>query len=124
FSSDINQELENGRNIPEFDVYFGNADNQPVYAIKHCNENFISEKYRCDIITDENQSVKISYNYSEEITIPKSLFCEEQGVIRFCISGININETDPELRLLTCIYINYDVTDEKVVLSPWDGSRA
>ena len=123
FSSDINQELEYGRNIPEFDVYFGNANNEPIYVIAHSNENFISEKYRCDIITDESQSVKISFSYSEKITIPKSLFSEEQGVIRFCISGMDVNEFSPVRRIITCIYINYDVIDEKVILSPWDGYR-
>lgn len=124
FASDINQELENVRNIPEFDVYFGDADNEPVYTIAHSNENYVSEKYRCDIITDESQLVKIGFTHSEVITIPKSLFSEEQGVIRFCIRGVNVNEIAPELRLISCIYINYDVTkDEKVILSPWDGYR-
>jgi hypothetical protein len=124
FSSDINQELEDGRNIPEFDIYFGDANNEPIYTIAHINENFISEKYRCDIIdiiTDESQSVKISFNYSEDIKIPKSLFSEEQGVISFCISGVNVNEVSPENRIITALYINYEVTDEKVILSPWNG---
>lgn len=123
FSSDINHEHEYGRNIPEFDIYFGDANGEPIYEIEHRNENFISEKYRCEIIRDKNNSVKISFNYSEKINIPKSLFSEKQGVIRFCIRGINVNEFNPIPQIITGKYINYDIINEKVILSPWDGQR-
>lgn len=124
FSSDINQELEFVRNIPEFDVYFADADRNPIYTIRHSTENFVSEEYRVTWIFDENYNVKEKiYNHSESITIPKELFTEEQGVIRFYVSGININEIQPTYKTIVSAYINYDIKDGKVILSPWDGYR-
>lgn len=123
FSPDINFELENGINIPEFDVYFGDSDHEPIYTIAHKNENYVSEKYRCRITSDESHLVIINFNYSEKITIPRSLFSEDQGVIRFCISGTDVNAENPKYHIISLIYINYDVANEIVVLSPWDGKR-
>ncbi len=125
FSSDINQELELVRNIPEFDVYFADADRNPIYTIRHSTENFVSEEYRVTCVYDENYNfIEKIYNHSESITIPKELFTEEQGVIRFYVSGININEIQPTYKTIVSAYINYDIKDGKVILSPWDGHRS
>lgn len=125
FNPDINNELENVRNIPEFDVYFGDSYYKPLYLIRHSTENFVSEKYRCTLGTSEGV-VSIGYRYSERITIPQELFTKQQGVISFCIGGIDLNvhpDLVPEYKVITCVLINYDIKDGKVVLSKWDGKR-
>lgn len=130
FSPDINHELENGRNIPEFDVYFGDSYYKPLYLVRHSTENFVSEKYRCTVGSSEGV-VLIGYSYSERIIIPQELFVKQQGVISFCIGGVNVNEYDPEYdpelvpeyKVIACILMNYDIKDGKVVLSKWDGKR-
>lgn len=124
FSPDINLELESGRNIPTFDIYFGDSNHEPIYTIRHSTDNYVSEEYRVSWIFDENYNItEFVYNHSESITIPQDLFSEDQGVIRFCIGGIDINEIEHEYKTIACAYINYDVVDGKVILSPWDGYR-
>ena len=123
FSPEIEQEHEFGRNIPEFDVYFGDANLAPMYTIRHSTDNFVSEEYRVTWVFDESYNVtEMIYNHSEEITIPQSIFSEEQGVIRFCVGGTNINEVEQEYKTIACAYISYKIVDGKVKLSPWDGN--
>lgn len=119
FSPNIEHEQKNGRNIPEFDVHLYNVENKTICITTHIDENFISEKYRCSFMTEKEKTdfVEISFSYSEKITIPNELFSENQGEICFSITGLNINEINPEEKILTCIYIGYKVVGEKVVLS-------
>ncbi|MCH5163612.1 MAG: hypothetical protein J1F36_01200 [Clostridiales bacterium] len=112
-----------GRNIPEFDIYFADVNVEMLYLIRHNEENYASEKYKCRIIDEADGSFKIEFNYSEEVTIPKELFTKEQGVIGFCVGGIDLNSVRKEYELLTCVYFNYDIVNDKVVLSKWDGYR-
>lgn len=132
FNEDINQDLEGRINIPEFDVYFGDAADKQLHLIRHSTENFVSEEYRITPVFDENWYIKkLIYNHSETVTIPQELLTEQQGVIRFYVAGINVNEYDPEYdpdlvpeyKIITCVLINYDIKDGKVVLSKWDGKR-
>ncbi|MCH5162383.1 MAG: hypothetical protein J1G38_02705 [Clostridiales bacterium] len=119
----IDNELENGSNIPEFDIYFGNSHEEPLYTVRHSTENFISKEYSCYIEDYYSKETKIVYNHSERITIPQELFTSRQGVISFCIAGVNINEYEPKYKVFTRVLLNYDIVNGKVVLSAWDGRR-
>lgn len=123
FADDIDCERE-AYNIPEFDVYFGDTEQNLLYLIRHSTENFVSEEYRVTWVYDENWHIKKKvYNHSETVTIPQKLLAEQQGVICFYVSGININELEPEYKPVVCALINYDIENGKVVLSKWDGYR-
>ncbi len=119
----IENYLENGINIPEFDVYFGDTYCNPLYLIRHSTENFISTEYSCYIEDYYSKEVNIIYNHSETVTIPQELFTRQQGAISFYISGTDINELEPEYKMIACILMNYDIKDGKIVLSKWDGKR-
>ena len=125
FSSDIELERENVWNIPEFDVYFAGYDPlEQLHLIRHSTDNFVSEEYRTNWLFDEQHYLtEIQYNHSEVVTVPANLFSKQQGIIGFCVGGININNVEPKYEIITCAYLNYDMVDEKVVLSPWDGYR-
>ena len=117
YYSNLEHYLETVANIPSFDVYLSNRKHVSI-LVKHVEENFVSEKYRCKLIYDENWNfIEKQFNYSETITIPKEIFTEESGVICFSISGANVRETEPQIRSLTWIDIQYEVMDDKVVLS-------
>ena len=123
FADDIDRERE-AYNIPGFDVYFGDTEQNQSYLIRHCTENFVSEEYRVTLIYDENRHIKgKAYNHSETVTVPQELLDGQQGVICFHVGGININEPEPEYRPIVCALVNYDVENGKVVLSEWDGYR-
>ena len=123
FADDINHERE-VNNIPEFDVYFGDTEQNLLYLIRHSTENFVSEEYRVTLVYDENWHIKEKvYNHSESVTIPQELLTEQQGVICFYVSGMNINELEPEYEPIVGVLINYDIENGKVVLSKWDGHR-
>ena len=127
YSSD-DWDLERERNynsIPEFDVYFADKNHELLYLIRHSDENFISEEYRVTIEKDVKRNVKVFvFNHSEEITIPRELFTDTQGVLRFYVSGVNIKSKSPEYETITCAYLNYDfVGENQVKLSRWDGYR-
>lgn len=91
-------------------------DSNP-YFIKQV-ENNISEKYRCNWISDDYGNViRIKYNHSEEITIPKELFSEPSGKITFTIWGQDIREPENECRYLASAHLYYEVHKDKVILS-------
>ncbi len=107
---------ENVMNVPSFDVCFSNGAGLQIH-VKHVEENLVSEKYRCELIYDENWNfIEKKFNYSESITIPKELFTEKSGVIIFKIRGANVRESE-EIIPLGSAYINYEVFGDKVVLT-------
>ena len=117
FSKDINHEHENASNCPEFDIYFTDADGTK-YFVKHVEENFVSEKYRCELTADENNCItSITFNYSETITVPKELFDRQYGEIYFQIYSTNINDIYPEQKNIAGIVLFYEkIEDGKVIL--------
>lgn len=121
FAPNISEELISGSNIPEFDLYFANAQQEPIYTIRHSFDNFVSEEYRLtwELIESSN-FVKMQFNHSEKVTIPREIISESHGIIRFCVGGINVNESIPQYKTITSAYINYEIIDDKVVLSPWN----
>lgn len=123
FADDINHERE-VYNVPEFDVYFGDTEQNLLHLIRHSTENFVSEEYRVTWVYDENLNIKEKvYNHSETVTVPRELLTGQHGVICFYVSGININEPEPEYELIASALINYDIENGKVALSVWDGYR-
>ena len=117
YYSNLEHYLETVASIPSFDIYLSDRKHVKI-LVKHVEENFVSEKYRCELISDENWNfIEKKFNYSESITIPKEIFTEESGVIYFTIFGANVRETEPQMKSLTWIDIQYKVMDDKVVLT-------
>lgn len=110
-------ELENIRDIPSFELYFQD-DHGGQFFIKRVDENFVSEKYSCDLVYDDNWKIKeVKFNYSETITIPQEIFSEESGLIYFSIFGTNQKELEPQHKVIAGIGFYYKVVDGKVTLS-------
>lgn len=124
FGPDVNFYREHAMNVPEFDIFFGDSNFEPIQLIRHSNDNFVSEEYNVTLLIDENyNTTEIKYNHSEIVTIPKELFTKQQGIINIGIGGIDILEREPKYDRITSVTISYDIIGEKVVLSPWDGYR-
>lgn len=120
FYNGIEFALENDQNYPTFDLYFVN-DQGDRCLVKHSEENFVSDKYSCEVVFDENGYMKeIKYNHSEQLTIPAELFTKQSGQIWLEIEGVNILETEPENRkdiFITGICIFYKVNNGQIILS-------
>ena len=117
YHSGVEFELTHGRNYPAFDLYFIDEDDNKFF-IKHIEENFVSEKYSCEVTHDEHWHItEIKYNHSEKLTIPSEIFTKENGVIWFSIYSIHANDIEQAVRCITCVKIFYQVIGEKVVLS-------
>ena len=113
----VEYELENTHDIPSFELYFQD-DYGGKFFIKRVEENFVSEKYSCDIVYDENWYVtEVKFNHSETITIPQEIFTEESGIIYFSVFGTNQREPEPQNKVITGIGFYYKVVGEKVQLS-------
>lgn len=110
-------ELENTYDFPSFELYFTN-DNGEKFFIQRVEENFVSEKYSCDIVRDKKGHFsEIIFKHTESITIPKEIFTEEHGVIYFAIYSANVKEINPTVKCITGTYIYYKMVDGKIVLS-------
>lgn len=120
YPNGIEYTLENEQSYPTFDLYFVN-DEGDRYLAKHVEENFISEKYSCDIAYDDSRNIyEICYKHSEILTIPAELFTKQSGMIRFEVEGVNILEQgfENEKNLsIAEICIFYKVIDGEIVLS-------
>ena len=118
---DIDYELQNTTSYPTFDIYFKD-DHGNKYLVKHVEENFISEKYSCDFVYEDDRNIcEIKYNHSETLTIPAELFTKESGKIWFSIEGKNIlapETNNPRSLVITGICIFYKkVESGQIVLS-------
>lgn len=119
FYEDIERELSRD-SYPYFDIYFGD-DYGNKYFVKRVNENFVSEKYRCNVIHDEyGHTSEIRFNYSEKLWIPKQVFVEESGLIYFKIYGENQRDDEPIYKCIESMSICYKVVGNKVILSDKD----
>ena len=112
-----------GWDIPEFKIYFADEDGSNIQTAREVKESFINEKYRVKGVVDEpNNLYSYVFNHSEEITIPKELFTESEGIIKICVGGMNVAGNEPEYAVLCYEYIKYQlIENNKVVLSPcWE----
>lgn len=111
-----------GLDIPEFEIYFGDEFNNNIYTLREVKESFINEKYRVEFNYIAGGDSFFKFNHSEEITIPKELFTESEGVIIICVGGINIAGNKPGYKVLCSEHIKYQlVENDKVILSPrWE----
>lgn len=128
YSSGVEADLS-FRSYPIFDVYFThfNQGKYDKYLVKHVEENFVSEKYRCFLTHDYIYAiyyggyvldiVDVQYNHSEEFTIPKEVFIKESGVIFFRVKGDNVRDNDPRMEHMAGIDIYYKIVDGRVILS-------
>lgn len=120
YPNGIEYALEKEQSYPSFDLYFVN-DEGNRYFVKHVEENFVSEKYNCEIVYDDNRYIyKIKYEHSETLTIPAELFTKQSGMIWFEVDGENILALDSENgknSSIAKICIFYEVIDGKIVLS-------
>lgn len=110
-------ELTNGSSYPAFDLYF-TAEDGNKFFIKHIEENFVSEKYSCEVTHDENWHItEIKYNHSEKLTIPSEIFTKEKGLIWFSIYSADANTVAQRVECIASVTIFYQVADGKVILS-------
>ena len=110
-------ELENAHDFPSFELYF--TDNEGnKFLVKRVEENFVSDKYSCDLIYDNDWNViNVDFNHSEAVTIPKEIFTEDVGLIYFSIYSENAKELESQTKVIAGIGIYYKVIGEQVVLS-------
>ena len=117
YPSGVEHELSHSRNYPTFDLYFVDDDGNSFF-VRRIEENFVSEKYSCEVVYDENWYItEIKYNYSEQITIPSDVFTKENGQVTFEIRSVHANDIESEMRCITGIKIFYQVSNGKVILS-------
>lgn len=116
YKSGVEYEIKHS-SFPTFELYFGD-DYGRKFLVKQIEENFVSQKYSCDVIYDQNHYItEIVFNHSEKITIPKEIFTEETGKIYFLISGKNEVQNNASEIIITSTYVFYKKVGEKVVLS-------
>lgn len=116
----IEYERENGWDIPEFEIYFADESGNNIHTVREVKESFILEKYRVAYMYKEGGYY--AFNHSEEITIPKELFTESEGVIKICVGGMNVAGDNPRYEVLCYEDIKYQlIENNQVVLSPrWE----
>lgn len=108
---------ENSKSYPSFELYFENDQGKECF-VKRIDENFISEKYSCELICDKDWNlIEIKYNYHETLTIPAELFTEEKGMIWFVARGVNTHEPEDGMRNIAGNVLLYEVKDGKVILT-------
>ena len=102
---------------PYFDIYFTNEDGGKIF-VKRVEENFVSEKYNCKLILDENRDiVDVEFNHSEILTIPKEIFTREKGIIWISFYGENVSRDPVKYDWFAGTYIHYKVEGDMVYLS-------
>lgn len=117
FSDGIDTIRENSESFPSFELYFENDQGNECF-IKRIEENFVSEKYSCDLVCDENWNLlEIKYNYHETLTIPAELFTKEKGMIWFVARGVNTHKPEDGLQNIAGNVLLYEVKDGKVILT-------
>ena len=117
YNHGIEYELSIGNTYPTFDLLFCDEDGNKYY-VKHIEENFVSDKYSCEVVRDENWYItEIKFNYSEKITIPSEIFNKESGQIWFQIHSANANDFEPKMQCITGISIFYKKDGDIITLS-------
>lgn len=110
-----------GLDIPEFEIYFGDEFKNNIYTLREVKESFINEKYRVAGVGNDCD-YRYEFNHLEEITIPKELFTESEGIIIICVGGMNVAGDEPKYEVLCSEQIKYQlIENDKVILSPrWE----
>ena len=114
YSLYLQEEERSGISYPVYELYFSNnwADLKKIF-IKQVEDELISEKYR--FTTKKFFCYNFcEFNYSVELTIPKELFENEEGVIWFSIYSRNIHNDD---EIFETIDVYYKKDGDKIILS-------
>lgn len=124
FSSGIEYEKENLRNIPEFELVFINYNSdtniEERVVVKKVEENFVDEKYQVTLVNDiETNTKRVEFNHCEELTVPAELFIGESGRIVFLASGKNTLNSHYSIDGYCLIY--YEKKGDKVILKTIKG---
>ena len=121
---DVESLLKGAYNIPGFKIVITDLDrlakNEYVYE-RYVDENFVSEKYNCELVRDRVSRVtEYKFNYSESIKLPKELFDKESGRIDFIIFGTNIKSPEPSETVIVRTGFYYKIINGKVCLSVYE----
>ena len=109
--------LVGSENIPSFELYFVDQRGKEI-LVKSVEENFVSEKYRCTCVYDENRNfIETAFNHSETLTVPKEVFLKETGYFYFSIQRPFSDEPDATKQHITGRCIHYKKVDGTVTLS-------
>ena len=108
------QEERSSISYPGYELYFSNDWTElKKMLIKQVEDELISEKYR--FTTKKFFCYNFcEFNYFVELTIPKELFGNEEGVIWFSIYSRNINNED---EIFETIDVYYKKDGDKIILS-------
>lgn len=94
-----------------YELYFENYKTGDKVLIRHVDEDFVSEKHRCTYRYAKGTLLveEIIFNHSEELTIPRELFTEDNGVVNFNVYGFGIvmNQGVPYEEGYTNIHISH-----------------
>ena len=95
------------------------------YTARHIDENFISEKYLCNVrYTPDGKTISdIEFEHSEEIKLPCELFANETGCIWLRLIGDNIlRSEEEESRIICSTSFWYKRSGNKITLSKYEQS--
>lgn len=106
--------------VPRFELIFTDEQEENIHTVKTVEENYISAKYGIKLVDHiEEGWYEYQFYHCEDLTIPKELFCKEQGVINFIINGVDVHTDEPKHMLLSGASIKYEfIETNKVILSP------
>ncbi len=114
---------ELGTTCPNFELHFVN-ENGDRYLIRNIEEDFYSEKYMVTFndLLCPIPITKVTFQYSEDITIPSELFVSDSGYIRFCVGtqypqNPNYFPSNGHNYEFTSIYVLYEKKGNTIILS-------
>lgn len=99
---------------------------EPIYhLVRHIDENFVSEKYLCDVrYTSDLKAIRdIEFEHSEEVRLPRELFANDSGCIWLHLEGDNVLRGEgEESRNICSAAFWYKKSGNKVTLSKYEQS--
>ena len=99
---------------------------EPIYhLVRHIDENFVSEKYLCDVrYTSDLKAIRnIEFEHSEEVRLPRELFANDSGCIWLRLTGDNVlRGEEEESRNICSTAFWYKKSGNKVTLSKYEQS--
>ena len=130
--SSVKLEMDCGEHYKNFDLRVRNNDGD-VIVLKLMDEEFVSEKYICEVVYDEHWYItEVKYKHSEFITVPQEIFTKEEGVIEIYLWAAASYSTYDTIAYtnvtITSVYLNYKIVEGKVILTKasnydmWKGS--
>lgn len=111
--------------VPEYDIYFKEHSeyvDESIYTLKTVRKQFFSEEYCINRVVDggEDWDYHYEFNHTEQITIPKELFTESEGIICLMIGGTKIGGNmsyQNGYMILAGTDIKYQLKGTEVILS-------